>query len=40
LMKPRDENDPDKGLIINSVIGNTNEHFAEHRETVEKVLSE
>jgi hypothetical protein len=40
LMKSRDENDPDKGLIINSVIGNTNEHFAEHRETIEKVLSE
>ena len=38
LMKPRDENDPQKGLIINGVIGNTSDHFAEHRETIEKIL--
>ena len=38
LMKPRDENNPDKAPIINWVIGNTNEHFEEHRETIEKIL--
>ena len=39
LMKPRDKNDPEKTPIINWVIGNTSDHFAEHRETIEKVLS-
>jgi hypothetical protein len=39
LMKPRDENDPEKAPIIDWVIGNTSDHFAEHRETIEKVLS-
>jgi len=38
LMKPRDENDSRKGLIIESVIGNTNDHFEEHRETIAKML--
>jgi len=38
LMKPRDENDPGKEPIINWVIGNTSDHFAEHRETIKKVL--
>ena len=38
LMKPRDENNPQKGLIIGSVIDNTNDHFAEHRETIAKML--
>ncbi|MBN1454059.1 MAG: ClbS/DfsB family four-helix bundle protein [Anaerolineales bacterium] len=38
LMKPRDENDPRKEPIINWVIGNTSDHFAEHRETIEKIL--
>ena len=38
LMKPRDENDPRKEPILNWVIGNTSDHFAEHRETIEKVL--
>ena len=38
LKKPRDENDPHKEPIINWVIGNTSDHFAEHRETIEKVL--
>ena len=39
LMKPRDENDPDKAPIINWVIGNTSDHFAEHRETIERKLN-
>ena len=38
LMKPRDENDSQKGLVIESVIGNTSDHFEEHRETIEKIL--
>jgi hypothetical protein len=38
LMKPRDENDSQKGLVIESVIGNTSDHFNEHRETIEKIL--
>ena len=38
LMEPRDENNPQQGLIIGSVIGNTSEHFEEHRETIEKIL--
>lgn len=38
LMKPRDENDPQSGLTIWSVIGNTSDHFAEHRETISKML--
>jgi len=38
LMKPRDANDSQKGLMIGSVIGNTSEHFEEHRETIEKML--
>ncbi len=38
LMKPRDENNPRKEPILNWVIGNTSDHFAEHCETIEKVL--
>jgi len=38
LMKPRDENNSRKGLIIESVINNTNDHFEEHRETIAKML--
>ena len=37
LMKPIFEDNPDWHLIT-GVIGNTSEHFAEHRETIEKVL--
>jgi len=38
LMKPRDANDSQKGLIIESVIGNTSDHLEEHRETIAKML--
>jgi len=38
LMKPRDENDPRKAPIIEWVIGNTSDHFAEHHETIAKML--
>jgi hypothetical protein len=37
LMKPIFEDDPDWSLII-GVIDNTSKHFAEHRETIQKVL--
>ena len=37
LMKPIFTDDPDRPLI-NGVIGNTSEHFAEHLETIEKML--
>ena len=38
LMKPIFEDDPKKRPLIVGVIGNTSEHFAEHRETIEKML--
>ena len=38
LMKPIFENDSTERPLINGVIGNTSEHFSEHRETIEKVL--
>ncbi len=38
LMKPIFEDDPEWPLIT-GVIGNTSEHFAEHRETIQKVLN-
>lgn len=37
LLQPRRADDPDS-LLLYSVIGDTYEHFAEHRETIEKVL--
>ena len=37
LMKPIFEDDPDRPLI-NGVIDNTSEHFAEHRKTISKIL--
>jgi hypothetical protein len=36
LMKPLRENDPEKRLVILSVLGNTSEHFAEHRRIIER----
>jgi hypothetical protein len=38
LMKPIFEDDPTQRLLIIGVIGNTSEHFAEHRETISKIL--
>jgi hypothetical protein len=37
-MKPRYVDDPDKQPLLNWVLGNTSEHFAEHRENIEKAL--
>jgi hypothetical protein len=39
LLKPIFEDDPTKWLLINGVIGNTSEHFEEHRETIAKILN-
>ncbi len=38
LMKPRFPDDPEKGPFMNWVRGNSFEHFAEHREYIERVL--
>ena len=38
LMKPRHADDPEKRPLLLWVLGNTTEHFAEHRATIEKVL--
>ena len=38
LMKPIFQDDPTERPLLNAVIGNTSEHFAEHRETIEKML--
>jgi hypothetical protein len=38
LMKPRHANDPEKRPLLLWVIGDTSGHFAEHRETMGKML--
>jgi hypothetical protein len=38
LMKPIRDTDPEKRLVILSVIGNTSEHFVEHRRVIERNL--
>jgi hypothetical protein len=38
LMKPRHADDPEKIPLLNWVIGDTTEHFAEHREIIEKLV--
>jgi hypothetical protein len=38
LLKPRRDNDPAKRPLLLWVIGDTNDHFAEHRATLEKML--
>ncbi len=38
LLKPRDPDDPQKRPLLLWVLGDTAEHFAEHRETIEKIL--
>jgi len=38
LMKPRHANDPEKRPLLLWVIGDTSGHFAEHRETIGKML--
>ena len=38
LMKPRRADDPEKRLLLLWVLGDSAEHFAEHRATIEKML--
>ena len=38
LMKPRHANDPEKRPLLLWVLGDTSEHFAEHREVIEIML--
>jgi hypothetical protein len=38
LLKPRHADDPERQPLLNWVLGDTTEHFAEHRATIEKVL--
>jgi hypothetical protein len=38
LMKPIRDNDPEKRPVILSVLGNTSEHFVEHRRVIERNL--
>jgi hypothetical protein len=37
LLKPRHANDPEKRPVLMYVLGDTTEHFAEHRATIEKM---
>jgi hypothetical protein len=38
LLKPRHANDPEKRPVLIWVLGDTTEHFLEHRETIERSL--
>jgi hypothetical protein len=38
LMQPRHAEDPEKQPVLLWVLGDTTEHFAEHRATIEKLL--
>ena len=38
LMKPRHADDPEKHPLLIWVLGDTTDHFAEHRETIKKML--
>jgi hypothetical protein len=38
LLKPRDPEDPEKRPLLLWILGDTTEHFAEHRETIEELL--
>lgn len=39
LLKPRHADDPEKRPVLMWVLGDTTEHFLEHRETIEKMLN-
>ncbi len=38
LLQPRFADQPERGPLLNWVLGDTSEHFAEHRANMEKVL--
>ena len=37
-LQPRFADDPQRSPLVLWVLGNTSEHFAEHRETIERQL--
>ncbi|MFZ5904637.1 MAG: ClbS/DfsB family four-helix bundle protein [Chloroflexota bacterium] len=39
LLKPRWPDDPEKRPLVNWILGDSSEHFAEHREVIEQALS-
>ena len=38
LLKPRHAGDPEKRPLLMWILGDTTEHFLEHRQTIEKML--
>lgn len=40
LLKPRHTDDPEKRPLLLWVLGDTTEHFLQHRETIEKAIKE
>jgi hypothetical protein len=38
LLQPRHADDPTKRPLLMWVLGDTSEHFAEHRQVIEKML--
>ncbi len=38
MLKPRHADDPEKRPLLLWILGDTTEHFSEHRETIEKAL--
>lgn len=38
LMQPRHADDPERRPLLDWILGDTTEHFAEHRETIEQLL--
>jgi hypothetical protein len=38
LMKPRHADDPEKRPLLLWVLGDTTDHFAEHRDTIKKAI--
>jgi hypothetical protein len=39
MLKPRHADDPEKRPLLLWILGDTTEHFAEHRETIEKIIN-
>jgi Protein of unknown function (DUF1706). len=39
FMKPRHADDPEKRPLLGWILGDTTEHFSEHRETIEKTIN-
>jgi hypothetical protein len=38
MMKPRHEGDSEKRPLLLWILGDTTEHFSEHRQTIEKAI--